>query len=69
MTWPTGAGTLAATDAAASLRTAFKFNTRIDFAGGYIKVTDEPTIQGAIEGDNGYFLIPVTVPWVAFSDS
>ena len=69
VTWPTGAGTLAATDAAASLRTAFKFNTRIDFAGGYIKVTDEPTIQGAIEGDNGYFLIPVTVPWTAYSAS
>lgn len=67
--WRTGAGTLAATDAAAALRTAFKFNTRIDFVGGYIKVTEEPTIQGVIEGDNGYFLIPVTVPWTAYSAS
>jgi hypothetical protein len=65
--WPIGAGLLQATEAAAVLRDAFKFNHRIDFAGGFIKVTSEPTIQGDIIGDNGYLLIPVTVPWQAFT--
>ena len=65
--WPVGAGILPATEAAATLRDAFKFNTRINFTGGYIKVTSEPTIQGDIVGDNGYLLVPLTVPWMAFS--
>ena len=65
--WPIGAGLLPATEAAAVLRDAFKFNHRIDFVGGFIKVTSEPTIQGDIIGDNGYLLIPVTVPWQAFA--
>lgn len=65
--WPIGPGILPATEAAATLRDAFKFNTRIDFAGGFIKVTSEPTIQGDIIGDNGYLLVPLTVPWQAFS--
>lgn len=64
--WPIGSGILAATEAAATLRDAFKYNTRIDFAGGFVKVTSEPTVQGDIVGDNGYLLIPVTVPWQAY---
>jgi hypothetical protein len=65
--WRVGSGTLAATEAAAKLREAFKFNTRVDFDGGFVKVTEEPTIHGDIVGDNGYLLVPVTVPWMAFS--
>jgi hypothetical protein len=65
--WRVGAGTLAATEAAAKLRSAFRYNTRIDFVGGFVKVTEEPTIQGDIVGDNGYLLVPVTVPWMAFT--
>lgn len=65
--WPIGSGLLPATEAAATLRNTFRFNSRFDFDGGFIKVTTEPTVQGDIIGDNGYLLIPVTVPWQAFS--
>lgn len=64
--WPTGAGLLPATELAATLRDAFKFNTRINFAGGYIKVTTEPTVQGDII-DGVYTQIPVVIPWRAYS--
>lgn len=65
--WPIGVGLLPATEAAAVLRDAFRFNSRFDFDDGFVKVTSEPTVQGDIVGDNGYLLIPVTVPWQAFS--
>lgn len=64
--WPAGSGTLAATEAAAKLRAAFRFNTRLPFDGGYIKIVDEPTLQGNI-GDDVSVEIPVVIRWVAFS--
>lgn len=64
--WPTGVGLLPATELAATLRERFKFNTRINFTGGFIKVTDEPTVQGDIV-DGVYTQIPVVIPWQAFS--
>lgn len=64
--YPTGGGLLPATELAAKLRDAFKFNTRINFDGGFIKVTDEPTVQGDIQ-DGVYTQIPVVIPWQAFA--
>lgn len=64
--WPVGAGLLPATELAATLRDAFKFNTRVDYVGGFIKVTDEPTVQGDMI-DGTYVQIPVVIPWQAFS--
>lgn len=64
--WPVGSGLLPATEVAGTLREAFKFNTRINFTGGYIKVTDEPTVQGDMQVAN-YSEIPVVIPWQAFA--
>ena len=64
--WPVGSGLLPATELAATLRERFKYNTRVDFAGGFIKVTDEPTVQGDMI-DGTYVQIPVVIPWMAFA--
>lgn len=65
--WPTGPGILPATELAAKVRDAFKFNTRFNFAGGYIKICDEPVIQGDV-GDRGVNIeIPVVIRWMAFA--
>jgi DNA-binding beta-propeller fold protein YncE len=64
--WPVGAGLLPASELAAVLRDRFKFNTRVDFVGGYIKVTDEPTVQGD-SVDGVYVQVPVVIPWQAFA--
>jgi hypothetical protein len=64
--WPVGSGLLPASELAGTLRAAFAFNTRIDFAGGYIKVTQEPTVQGDMI-DGTYVQIPVVIPWMAFA--
>jgi hypothetical protein len=64
--WPIGGGLLPASELAGTLRDAFKFNTRIDFAGGYIKVTDEPMVQGDMQMAN-YSEIPVVIPWQAYT--
>lgn len=64
--WPIGAGILPATELAATLRGQFAFNTRIDFTGGYIKVTQEPAVQGDMI-DGTYVQIPVVIPWMAFA--
>lgn len=63
--WPVGAGILPATELAATLRAAFKFNTRINFTGGYIKICEEPAVQGDMI-DGVYVQIPVVIPWMAF---
>lgn len=64
--WPTGSGILAPTELAAKLRTAFKLNTKIPFDGGYIKICDEPVVQGDV-GDGVNIEIPVVIRWMAFS--
>lgn len=64
--WPVGVGLLPASELAGTLRDAFAFNTRISFDGGYIKVTDEPTVQGDMQVAT-YSEIPVVIPWQAFS--
>lgn len=65
--WPTGPGILPATELAAKVRDAFKFNSRFNFTGGYIKICDEPVIQGDV-GDRGVNIeIPVVIRWMAFS--
>ena len=64
--WPVGSGLLPATELAATLRAAFVFNTRINFTGGYIKVTQEPAVQGDMI-DGTYVQIPVVIPWMAFA--
>lgn len=64
--WPIGPGLLPASELAGTIRDKFKFNTRINFAGGYIKVTKEPMVQGDMI-ENGYSQIPVIIPWQAFA--
>lgn len=64
--WPIGAGLLPASELAGTLRDAFKFNTRINFTGGYIKVTGEPMVQGDMQVAT-YSEIPVVIPWQAFA--
>lgn len=64
--WPVGGGLLPASELAGTLRDAFKFNTRINFTGGHIKVTSEPMVQGDMQVAN-YSEVPVVIPWQAFS--
>lgn len=63
--WPVGVGLLPPTELAATLRERFKFNTRIDFDGGYIKVTQEPRVASDMQLAT-YTEIPVVIPWMAF---
>jgi hypothetical protein len=64
--WPVGGGLLPASELAGTLRDAFKFNTKISFAGGYIKVTEEPRVSGDMQVAN-YSEVPVVIPWQAFA--
>lgn len=64
--YPIGAGILPATETAAIVRDAFRFNSRFDFAGGFVKVTSEPRVVGDMV-DGVYVEIPVSIPWMAFS--
>ena len=64
--WPIGAGLLPASELAGTLRDAFAFNTRIPFAGGEIRVTQEPRVGGDMQMPN-YTEIPVVIPWQAFT--
>lgn len=64
--YPVGAGILPATETAAAIRAAFAFNTKIPFTGGFIKICDEPALQGDMI-DGVYVQIPVVVKWMAFS--
>jgi hypothetical protein len=64
--WPVGPGILPATELAAKVRDAFKFNTRFNFDGGMVKICDEPTIQGDV-GDGVNIEIPVVIRWMAFT--
>lgn len=63
--WPVGVGLLPASELAGDLRDAFAYNTRINFTGGFVKVTGEPMVQGDMQVAN-YSEIPVVIPWQAF---
>jgi hypothetical protein len=63
--WPVGGGIIAPTEVAATIRDAFKFNTRVIHSGVTICVIDEPTVRGdAIVGV--YNETPVVIPWTVY---
>jgi hypothetical protein len=64
--YPVGAGILPATETAAAVRDAFKFNTKIPFTGGFVKICEEPSLQGDMI-DGVYVEIPCVVKWTAFA--
>lgn len=60
--WPNGHGIIKPTELAAVIRDRFAFGTVIGHDGIEIRIVEEPTVQGDVQGDV-YTVIPVVVPW------
>ncbi|BAQ18308.1 phage tail terminator-like protein [Methyloceanibacter caenitepidi] len=60
--WPVGAGIVAPSELAGTIRDHFKFNTQINYDGIRIWITEEPRVAGDDQGPV-YCEIPVVIPW------
>lgn len=63
--WPVGTGLIAASEVAATIRSAFAFNTSISYQSIQIRITGEPDVKGDIQGDI-YTEIPIVIPWSVY---